>query len=1793
MLKIQVLGQFALRWNGDLVVLPSRPAQSLFAYLALNPNITHRREKLYGMLWPDSSEENARGYLRSALWRIRKSLDQPNIPWADFLHITDIEVTLRGGSHVEVDAHRLLEGGANEDWTAGDLAARVSSYQGELLPGFYDEWVVLERERIRAAYQDKMRVLLELFLASQQWSEVLEWGERWIATGYAPETAYQALMIAHAGLGDSSSAAIVYRRCRDNLARELGIEPSDELRLLREQLGRGELPAPTHPLPRPDSPAIDDVPPVPGDPPYKGLAFFDVADTGRFFGREAPTSNVVRRLRDGKRLAIVIGASGSGKSSLVRAGLVPALRRGRKLPDGTDVPVGSAEWRILLLNPGSHPLESLALKLNQDETSLEATRELIKDMRRDPHSLHLAICRLAESWGAPRVVLVIDQFEEVFTLCRDEDERQAFIENIMDAVDPENGGPTAAVITLRADFYAHCADFPALREALARHQEFIGAMTTEELRRAIEQPATQAEWAFQSGLVDLLVRDVRGEPGALPLLSHALLETWRRRRGRTMTLRGYAESGGVRGAIARTAESVLRDMNPEERWLARNIFIRLTELGTETQDTRRRATISELIPSEDQEPAVRSVLDTLADARLVTLGQQDAEVAHEALIREWPTLREWLEEDRQGLHLHRHLTEAAQEWEARGRDHAELYRGARLAQAAEWANLHPKETNPLEREFLAASQTSQAEETAERLAQQQRELQAARDLARLEGERAQAERRSSVRLRRFAIALSGMLIVALAAAGFALQQRNRATSEALIARSRELASAALVQTDRDPELSVLLSIEAVAQSQAAHAETPRQVEETLRGSLMAFRTERVLAGHRDRVYEAAYSPDGSLLATASADGYVRIWDPSTGELIQTLDDGRRAIKSVAFSADGKILASTSNDRTIKIWDPKTGDLLRTLNAHTAMVQDLAYSPNGKMLASVGRDAALILWDLSTGKPTERFESPAPLMAVAFSPDGLKVAATSSGYGSEYSVWDIETGELLFSNMGEGVPCQTVGDFSSDLSFSPDGALLLVGDCQGAISVLSADDGSLLDRLDAHTGAINAIAFGPDGSSFAGAGSDRRVKVWNTATRELQLTLLGHQAPVYGLAFDPNGLRLTSTSEDGTARIWNISLPYEQMSIPTTADPVTISYSPDGTRIAAGYQGMGTVQVWDAATGGLVSSLAGHDEGSTVTGLAFNSDGNQLATSGSDQTVRLWDLSTGEETVPPIAHISWVQAVAFGPGDQALYTGASDTIVRQWSLWTGELQNSILGESDAVLSMALNETGSLLAVGDAGGLIVIHDLQANAYRTLESHQGSVYAVLFIPGGARLVSASDDGSIIIWDLIDRTPLMTLSGHDGPVLDLALSPDGATLASASLDGTVRLWDTETGRERLALEHPTAGGFFAVSFSPDGKTLAAAGQGGIFEYTVHLNDVVGIAKQRLTRDFTYDECTRYLSEPACRARLGEPETVSDILPPADPGRVCFLSEAGGVYDGGFGQRAYEGLPLVHQKLGWDTYVYEPEFGDDTVRGLQMMAAANCDLNVAAGYMFTSVFGPASAEHANREYMVLDASIENQGENLWGQTYAADQGAFLAGYVAASVTKTGVVGTFGAIQIPSVTDFMIGFEQGVRYFNQAHGTEVELVGWDTEKQQGDFVGDFCCPPEGKAMAARLISEGADIIMPVAGPWIGYGALMEVAQHEQTYFIGVDVDQVVATPDFASSILTSVEKRLDISVLHAAQAIEDGTFAEGPHVGTLATGEVGLSPFYDNRSLIPQAVLAELEQVKSDIAAGRIHTKPE
>jgi WD40 repeat protein/transcriptional regulator with XRE-family HTH domain len=1217
--------------------------------------------------------------------------------------------------------------------------------------------------------------------------------------------------------------------------------------------------------------------PTPGIAPYKGLLFFDESDSELFFGREALTAQLVRHVMDlamdaSSRFLAVVGASGSGKSSLVRAGLAVALKR--------------AGWEVGVLTPTAVPLRILQANLD-----------------------------LARIKKAERVLILVDQFEEVFTLCHDELERIAFIDKLLSAAQDQIKKFTV-VIALRADFYSHCAQYPLLRQAVATEQEYIGQMTAEELRGAIEEPAKRSGWEFEPGLVDVLLNDIGAqgisepEPGALPLLSHALLATWEHRRGRVLTLEGYHASGGVRGAIAETAESVYTDqLDHTQQGIAHDIFLRLTELGEGTEDTRRRTSLNELMRQFAEATYLRGVLNILAEARLIILNEDSAEVAHEALIREWQRLHEWLTQDREGLLLHRHLTEAAHEWERRGKDPVELYRGARLAKAREWAATNDGRMNPGEREFLAASIEREEHDLLEREMQRQRELDAAHELAETQKARLEDQQRAASRLRRRAIILTGALFLAivLAAAalflgGLAQTHFQRAESERLVSYSRELASNSKVAIPEDPELSILLALRAVEVLQDAGQQVLPEAANALHEAVQASRVKRTLDISTEPVWGLAYSPDGARLATGAVDGLmITIWNSATGQKIMEIEmpENSGLLKLLGFSPDGTRLAGSSTKGDMIFWDAGTGKTIFTLPGnpeawrfdfspdgnHLAVAYDngitrlwdlqnrellvtidngthlktldVEFSPDGKTFVSANGDGIARVYDADNGNELFSLKGHSVhLWAAKFSPDGELIATASTD--STAKIWNATSGELITTLNGHTNEVQ-------DLEFSPDSKVLATAGEDGKIIIWDVATGKQIEKLAGHVGWVTNVTFDPAGNTLASSGTDGTVRIWDWASPPHELlTFEGHTGRVLGFAITPDDKKMVTTSTDETARIWDLSSGQELLKITGGGNSevyvwaVDVTVSPDGrwfTTIGAD----GAAGIWDIQTGKQLFDLVGH-EGRTWD-VAVSPDGTRLATAGDDKTVRVWDPHAGEVLLILRGHTEKVGDVAFSPDGTQLASASEDHTVRIWNSITGALLHTLSSPDSGMFRIVFNKTGTQMVTLDfvpRTDFRIWDTTTGQGLQELKGHTDVLYDAAFSPDGHLIATGGGEAKPIIWDVATGKELFKLFGHYSSVWRLLFSPDGSLLATSSV-ATVKIWDPKTGQELLTLPGHT-NLVTSLAFSKDGKHLfSGSDDGTVREYTLSIDELMSLARSRLTRTWRVEECQKYLHQDTC----------------------------------------------------------------------------------------------------------------------------------------------------------------------------------------------------------------------------------------------------------------------------------------------------------------------------------------------
>ncbi|MBN6054979.1 hypothetical protein JYK22_23785, partial [Nonomuraea sp. RK-328] len=1192
-----------------------------------------------------------------------------------------------------------------------------------------------------------------------------------------------------------------------------------------------------------------------GDCPYRGLRPYEAEDSRWFFGRERALALLVTRLTErlrGEGPLVVVAPSGAGKSSLLRAGLLAAVRRGA-LP----VP-GSRSWPALLFTPGERPVAELLSRV-AGATGLDAA-----DLERaladgpTPFAAHVRAAldgraRPDPTIGPedPRLVIVVDQLEEVFTLCTDPAERHAFLDALhalslhTPAGDRPGTPPALVVLGVRADFYGHCLAYPGLVEALRDGQLPLGPMTPAELREVVTGPARAAGLTLEPGLVELLLRDLGvppdtpahgpnpvPEPGALPLLSHALLVTWQRRRGDTLTVEDYRLTGGIGGAVAATAERVHDGLDPHGQEIARRLFLQMVCVNEDNTETRRPVDVRRLPESHFPPEATAAVVEAFAAARLLTVDADLTWPAHEALLRAWPALREWILAGRAGLRLRRQLLEAAETWEREGRDPSLLYRGTRLQAAHDWAAGADTALSAQEREFLEAGRALRAAEET-------------------------AARRRARRLRHLAVTLAVLLVLASSATVYAARTQATATEQRDLALSQKVAGEAAGLREAAPSLAAQLSLAAYRLSgtpesrsglltaftapYAARLTAGEGVNRALfsrDGRLLVaagddgVRLWDVTDAHRPAalsefaadgadVEGAALSADARRLVTAGFDGSVRVWDvvdPRRPVLVSGFAAHDRAAWSVALTGDGAMAATVSDDGTARLWDlsdPRDPGPLATLTGHVGAVRGAALSPDGRTLATTGDDNTGRLWDVSdrrhprhVGTLTGHGED---IWAVTFSPDGARIATGSDDRtGGLWDVSDPRRPRRLATLPGHSGPVIAAG-------FGPDGRTVATGGWDHEIRVWDVTDPGRprpVSVLTGHSDTIGSVAFSPDGRTLASASWDHTARLWETG----EPVARGHEGPVRAVAFRPGGSLLASGGDGRAVRLWDVADPYRPVARGVLDSPsgttYALAFGRGGTVLAAAGEDE-TVRLWDVADPAEPAELPTLTEHTArVRAVAFSPDGRTLAGAGFDNTVRLWDLTDPRRPVPLAAfdgRAGSLYSVAFAPDGRRLASAGFDGAVRLWDLADPRrpaLTATLRGHRSTVHAVGFSPDGGLLASASFDRTARLWDLTPpggpEPLATLAGHRSGVSAIAFGRRGGLLATTGDDRTARLWDLADPAaprPLAVLTGHGDSVRAAAFGADGRTLATAGADGTVRLWDPDPERVAArvcALAHP-----------------------------------------------------------------------------------------------------------------------------------------------------------------------------------------------------------------------------------------------------------------------------------------------------------------------------------------------------------------------------------------------------------
>ena len=1204
--------------------------------------------------------------------------------------------------------------------------------------------------------------------------------------------------------------------------------------------------------------------------PYKGLRAFTSADSRDFFGRGELTERLVARLNEPGapgRFLTVVGPSGSGKSSVVRAGLIPAIRGG-----ALGGPVGSS---VAEMFPGPHPIDEMAAALLR--VAVRPAPRLHDLVDSGTRGL-LEAAELVAAEGS-EVVLVIDQFEELFTLTTNERERELFLESVRVATaDPRSR--LRVVVTLRADFYDRPLVYPRFGELLAARTEAVPPMTPDELEQAIRAPAEQEGVRPEPGLVADMIADVAHQPGALPLLQYALTELFERRDGNRLTLDAYREVGGVAGALSARAERSYGSTDAEGRRAIRQVFLRLVTLGEGRQDTRRRVARRELDDLDVDPTQVDAVLETFGHHRLLTFDREPAtreptvEIAHEALIEAWKRMRGWIDATRDDLRQERRLARAGAEWRGSQKDPSFLLSGMRLEQAETWAATTGLAIGRNERSFLKASV-------------EERDRESAADRDRQDHER-RVERRARTRLRALVAVFAVAALVAGTLTVVATNESEEAARAARVATARGLASAAVANLQADPERSILLAIEAIDETRSVDGSVLPEAEEALHhavttsrvvmtvpgiGGAVAWSAKGVFVtqglkgtgiidirdadtgssvlppfkGHDGDVTDVAFSPDGSTLATTAEDGMLRLWDPETGALISSKSD-LGSVADPSFSGDGALVAAVWDFRTTRIMDIATGDVVRSfrLSHYSAKdsadypVVDASLSADGRRIAVVDDEGGVVIMDIATGHEVVKLDGPKLVHALAWSPDDRSIATV--GASGVIEIWNARTGEIQHELWGQR-------SYVWAVAWSPDGSRIVTGGGEGAAQVWevgTAESREIMSLTSQETtGGITDVTFSPDGSQvMAGAGGqagegDRPVvKVWDVGRGgDAELANLPAPRAFGDAAFVLDLNHVAVTNGWGSVAIWGLDPLRELRTIgapgttgyPRSRNP-TLAVSPDGRSIVidsvdfvvdGGIRRRGRVAAYDIATGDELFARKRDGELDPV----WSPDGTLIATGAEAGSVKILDRS-GREVMVLHEPGELIRAARFSSDGRYLAASVrvrsgtpKDSLVRIWDMERGNVVRTI---ETGVGDVAFDRTGARLVTFD----------------------GEVVETWNVGTGARVAEGQVDAEVVV----SNVP----------------SSDGSRIAAALPDGTIRLFDASTG-ERVTDLHGHAAAASTLSFSPDDSKLVTTGYALVGDsiriWALDIDDLLDIARREVTRELTDEECRQFLHVHPCPA--------------------------------------------------------------------------------------------------------------------------------------------------------------------------------------------------------------------------------------------------------------------------------------------------------------------------------------------
>ncbi|MBL8161719.1 MAG: hypothetical protein JNJ61_06995, partial [Anaerolineae bacterium] len=1167
--------------------------------------------------------------------------------------------------------------------------------------------------------------------------------------------------------------------------------------------------------------------------PYKGLRAFQAADYQDYFGREKVTARLIKRLGetgDYSRFLAVIGPSGSGKSSLVKAGLIPAIWRG-------DLP-GSEKWFVAEMLPGSHPLDELEVALTR--IAANQTANLNEQLRRDERGL-LRTAGLILPNDESELLLVIDQFEEVFTLLDDEAARVHFL-NLLHTAVSEARSRVRVVITMRADFYDRPLHYPQFGDLVRTRLETIMPLSAEELEGAITGPARRVGVGFEPGLVAAIIGDVNYQPGALPLLQYALTELFEQRQGRLLTREAYHQIGGAVGALAKRAEELYLTLNASDQETARQMFLRLVTLGEGTEDTRRRTTRAELQAITPDSDALDEIIDTFAAYRLLSLDTDPGtraptvEVAHEALLREWERLRAWLNDGRDEIRLQRQLNAMTTEWEQARREISFLATGSRLEAFESWVSTTRMVLTLGERAYLEASIT-------------QRDHQAQAEIERIAREKA-LERRSLTFLRALAAVLLLAMLGAVVLTAVAFSERDNAQGNFLRAERIRLASQAQLALNRGEggDVPALLALRSI------HLGYTPEADAALLNALTRGFTRQIYRGHHNAIENVIFSADGLLLLTAGDDNTARLWNVQTGQELQRFYQSSSWMATL--SPDGRYVVTAGLDGNAVLWDVSSGEELHRFSEFRGGVNWVEFSPDSQSFAAADNDS-ISLWDVRSYQLLANLVGHTnKVYVVRFSSDGRYLV--SGSVDNTARLWDVTTAEIRQEFIGHTeCPCGA--------SISPDGRYIATGSLDQTARLWDAETGQELKRYIGHTDAIYEIHFSPDGRYLLTPSLDKTVRLWDIASGQEIRRFIGHTAPVNQAVFSPDGQYIVTASSDRTARLWDVAAQVEPRELSTTFTGHDSYYfsavlSHDNRFVLTG-SGDGRLRRWDFQTGKVIEETMLANI-AALNDLDISADGNVVVTGDSDGAARLWDSQTGQTIHEFIGHTATVINVAFSPDGIHVLTGSDDRTARLWEVQSGASIRAFTGHTGSVLDGVFTPDGMYVLTGSDDRTARLWEVQTGReIRQFAGHSDTVSTVAISLDGRYVLTGSFDHTARLWDLQTGHMIREFIGHTDQVRRVTFSPDGRYALTGSGDQTVRLWDVQTGQEvRRLVGHLQPIDF--VGFSSDGQYVITGDRRLALIWQTHLEDVIAYACTHLSADLTPSERTLYNvpeDEPVC----------------------------------------------------------------------------------------------------------------------------------------------------------------------------------------------------------------------------------------------------------------------------------------------------------------------------------------------